>query len=182
MTSEKDDFCKISSRKRNAWFNKQTSRFIFCQKLPICKISCRISNTMYDILQEILQSYPLLMSRKFETHGCQWYGVKRIKSSFADKGNSGTRFGAPLLLPQVVLISSIKLISILFKDHQACLLFNSLNQHNFSLHSFICKAITLKLGLQYVPFSPDQSRFSGLVLVSRQLNYFVPVNEFVSEF
>ena len=25
-----------------------------------------------------------------------WYGVKRIKSIFADKGNSGTMFGVPL--------------------------------------------------------------------------------------
>ena len=52
------------------------------------------------------------MSQNFDTQGCQWYGVKRIKSIFADKGNCETRFEAPSsLLPQVVLISSMKPIS-----------------------------------------------------------------------
>ena len=39
---------------------------------------------MVDGLQEILQSHPFLMSRKFETQGRQWYGVERIKYIFAD--------------------------------------------------------------------------------------------------
>ena len=41
---------------------------------------------IFDILQEFLQRQPFLMSRNFETHGCQWYGVKRIKYIFVDKG------------------------------------------------------------------------------------------------
>ena len=48
------------------------------------------------ILQEILQSYPFLMSRNFETQCSQWHEVKRIKSIFADEGNSETEFKAPL--------------------------------------------------------------------------------------
>ena len=48
------------------------------------------------ILQEILQSDSLPMSRNFETQGCQWYGVNEIKYIFANKGNSGTRFRVPL--------------------------------------------------------------------------------------
>ena len=39
-------------------------------------------------MQEILLNHPSLMSRNFEMQGCQWYVVKRIKSTFADKGNS----------------------------------------------------------------------------------------------
>ena len=50
---------------------------------------------MVDDLQEILQSHPFLMTRNFETQGCQWYGVKQINSIFADKGNSAARFRAP---------------------------------------------------------------------------------------
>ena len=45
-----------------------------------------MGNAMFDILPEILQSPPFLMSRKLETQGGQWYGVKRIKSIFADRG------------------------------------------------------------------------------------------------
>ena len=37
-------------------------------------------------LQEILQRHPFLMFPKFEMKSCQWYGVKRIKSYFADTG------------------------------------------------------------------------------------------------
>ena len=73
-------------------FDNQTLRCLFCIKLTIYKISSRISNAMFDILQEILQSYPFLKSGNFKTQGCQWYGAKRIKSGFADKENSGTRF------------------------------------------------------------------------------------------
>ena len=50
-----------------------------------------------------------LMSGKFKTQGCLWYGVKGIKSIFADKEKSGTRFVAPVYcLKCCVLISSIK--------------------------------------------------------------------------
>ena len=49
---------------------------------------------MFKNLREILRSYPFLMSQKFETQYCQWCGVKGIKSIFADKANSETRFGA----------------------------------------------------------------------------------------
>ena len=58
------------------------------------QISCELGNAMFDILQEILPSHPFLMSQKLETQGCQLYGVKRIKSIFAVKGNNETRFGA----------------------------------------------------------------------------------------
>ena len=44
----------------------------------------------FDIVQEILHSHRLLMSQKFETLGCQWCGFNQF---FADKGNSGPRFG-----------------------------------------------------------------------------------------
>ena len=59
-----------------------------------------------------LQSHPFLMLQNFETHSCQWYSVKQIKSIFADEENRGTTFrGTSSLSHQVVLISSIKLIS-----------------------------------------------------------------------
>ena len=75
------------------------------------KISCRISQVMFDIviitfqqeiflshpfLREIFQSHSFLLSQKLETYGCQWYGVKRIKSIFAYKKNIEKRFKAPL--------------------------------------------------------------------------------------
>ena len=41
-----------------------------------------------------MHSHSFLMSPKFETQGCQWYGVKQINSIFADKRNSETRIGA----------------------------------------------------------------------------------------
>ena len=50
---------------------------------------------MIDGLKEILQSHSFLMSRNFETQGCQRYAIKQISSIFANKGNSGTRFWAP---------------------------------------------------------------------------------------
>ena len=31
---------------------------------------CKIRNAKFDILQEILESHPFLMSRKFELQGC----------------------------------------------------------------------------------------------------------------
>ena len=41
----------------------------------------------------ILQSHLFQLSQKFESLGCQSYGVKRFKSIFANKGNiSGTKF------------------------------------------------------------------------------------------
>ena len=80
----------------------------------LSKISSRICNAMIEhriayrtywistnehrdaIPQEILQSRLFLTSRNFETHGCQWYGVKQIKCFFADKGNCGPMFRATL--------------------------------------------------------------------------------------
>ena len=47
------------------------------------KISSRISNVMFNNQQELFNSHPFLMSLKFETKGCQWYQVKRIKSIYA---------------------------------------------------------------------------------------------------
>ena len=52
------------------------------------------------------------MSRNFETQGCKWYGVERIKSNFADKGNSGTRFGKPFITSNCSpFINTVKPIS-----------------------------------------------------------------------
>ena len=50
-----------------AMFNDRTSRFLICKKLPIYKTFSRVNNTMFDNLQEILQSHSFLMSRKFKT-------------------------------------------------------------------------------------------------------------------
>ena len=58
---------------------------LFHREIADRLISCRISNVMFSNLQEILQSHQFVMSRKFEMKGCQWYGVKRIKSTFADR-------------------------------------------------------------------------------------------------
>ena len=58
-----------------------------------CSIS---SNIALLIMQEILQSHFFLMSRKFKTQNCQWFEVKQIKSIFAEKWDSETRFGAPV--------------------------------------------------------------------------------------
>ena len=66
-------------------FNNVTPRYSFDSKLPMYEISCRLRNAMFDILQEILQSRPFLMSQNFEMQGCQLYGVKRIKSVFVDR-------------------------------------------------------------------------------------------------
>ena len=52
-----------------------------------------VINAMVDILERILQSHIFFIPQNFKTLGCQWYAVKRIESIFADKGNSGTRFG-----------------------------------------------------------------------------------------
>ena len=69
----------------------------FCKNfLQIKQLDVRYSNIALLILLEVLQSHPFLMSRKFETQGCQWYKIKRTKSSFVDKGNGETRFEAPL--------------------------------------------------------------------------------------
>ena len=54
-----------------------------------------VQNTTFGILQEILRSHPFLTSRKFKAQGCKWYGNKRIKYIFANKGNCGARLGAP---------------------------------------------------------------------------------------
>ena len=55
---------------------------------------------MFDILQEILQSYLFPVSQKFKMLSCQWYRIKQIKSIFGDKGNRA------LLLRKIVLITS----------------------------------------------------------------------------
>ena len=52
-------------------FDNLISIRLFYKKLPVYKISCRISNAMFDILQEILKSHSFLKSRKFKTQVCQ---------------------------------------------------------------------------------------------------------------
>ena len=93
----------------------RVSKFRDIRKGWLCKISRRISDALLIVreianlqnflqnkernvrynLQKILQSHFFLMPR-IETQDCQGYGVKRIKSNFADKGNNGTRFGTSL--------------------------------------------------------------------------------------
>ena len=51
------------------------------------------------------------MSQKYEDQSCQWYGVKRIKSYFGRIRKLQKKVWSTSLLPQVVLISSIKPIS-----------------------------------------------------------------------
>ena len=88
VTSEKDDLAKILAE-------YQTSRYLFCEKW-----------------KRNIKSLPFLMPPKFKTQGCQSYGVKRIKSIFADKWNNvGEQGLGTSLLPQVVFISSMKPIT-----------------------------------------------------------------------
>ena len=49
-----------------------SSPSVLDKKLPINKISSRISKAILDLLQEIFQSHSFLMSQNFETLGCQW--------------------------------------------------------------------------------------------------------------
>ena len=53
---------------------------------------------MFGIVKDVIsRSHAILMSQNFEMQNRQcWYEDKRIKYIFADKGNSGTRLGAPL--------------------------------------------------------------------------------------
>ena len=57
-------------------------------------VDVKNSQSVWFILQDILQSHPFLMPRNFEMQGCQWYGVKRIQSISEGKGNSWPRFRA----------------------------------------------------------------------------------------
>ena len=62
---------------------------------------------MFNILQEVQRSHPILVSRKFKMPGCLWYGVKRTKSIVYMQ----LRGIVEAFFPQVVLISSLKTIS-----------------------------------------------------------------------
>ena len=64
--------------------------------LEVIKRCLKPCSTASFICEIILESYLLLMSRNFETQGCHWYKIKRIKFILADSGNSGKRFGASL--------------------------------------------------------------------------------------
>ena len=52
-----------------------------------------------------------VMSEICEMQSCQWYGVKRITTRFREQGDTRKRVLGTFLLLQVVLTSSIKLIS-----------------------------------------------------------------------
>ena len=67
----------------------------------------KVSNAMLDILQEILQSHPFLISRNFETQSCQLYGVKQLNLFAQIKGIVEQAWDISLL-PKVILISFIK--------------------------------------------------------------------------
>ena len=60
--------------------------------------------------QEILQSHLFLMSRNFDMQGCQWYLVKRIKSTIAVQ-EIVRKVCSISLLSQAIFISSMKPIS-----------------------------------------------------------------------
>ena len=49
---------------------------------------CTKRNAVFDILQDIVQSHPLLMSQKFETQGCEWYGAE-METVRVDQHRSG---------------------------------------------------------------------------------------------
>ena len=89
----KEWLCKTSCRMSNPKFDDHHSKFTWCS-------TSSIGNAMFvyrvAILHEILQSHPFLISQNFETQGCQMCEVERIKSIFAVKWNSGTRYGVPL--------------------------------------------------------------------------------------
>ena len=80
----------------NFLHNIKQAVIYFTQKLPLWKLSRRINNVIFNILQEMFQSYSFLKSQKFQIQSCQWYGVKRIEYIFVDKGICGTRFWAPV--------------------------------------------------------------------------------------
>ena len=65
--------------------NPAFQNFLSSEKNSFEIFFAEISNIALLIRQEILQSHPFLMSRKFERQGCQWYEVKRIKTIFAVK-------------------------------------------------------------------------------------------------
>ena len=73
-----------------SWHQKRMTLPNFLQNK---QSNVQLSNIALLILQKTLQSHAFLMSR---TQNCQLYGVKQIKSIFAEKRDSGTRFGAPL--------------------------------------------------------------------------------------
>ena len=80
--------------------DSRTSSCLFCKKLLVWNSSFenRTSRCLLLILQEILLlSHHFLMTWKFKTQRCQWFGVKRIISIFADKGNRGTNLGNLLI-------------------------------------------------------------------------------------
>ena len=70
--------------------------FVTSEKDDFAKFIAEQGMRRLIVLQETLLSHPSLMLPNFETQDCQWCGVKRIKLFFADKRNSGTRFGAHL--------------------------------------------------------------------------------------
>ena len=63
---------------------------------------------MFDILREILQSYPFLMSQNFKTQGCQWYEVLRLKPIFADKENSELGLGCLCIISSIFKKTDLK--------------------------------------------------------------------------
>ena len=60
---------------------------------------------MFDILQELLQSHPFLMSPTFETQDCQWCETNMIKSAVSQIRRIVEQSLGRLKVPQVVLIS-----------------------------------------------------------------------------
>ena len=70
-------------------YNPGISNFGDIRKRCLCKSFCGISNTMFDypeshswFQKEVLRNHSFWLSQNFEMLGCQWFGVKRIKSIF----------------------------------------------------------------------------------------------------
>ena len=70
----------------------------YTARLPICKIRNAILIVEHRVVYSARNFAKPSFSnvRNFETQVCEWYGIKRIKFIFVDKGNSETRFEPPL--------------------------------------------------------------------------------------
>ena len=79
----KGRLAKLIHRVKNMIFdNNRTLWCLFCKKLPICNIFCKIRKAIFDILQEILKSCSFFMSQKFKMQSCQCLGVKNRLNLF----------------------------------------------------------------------------------------------------
>ena len=78
--------------------------------MPVDSKAHRVRSTLDAIVEHCVDysarnftKWSFVMSLNFETLSCQWFGVKRIKCIFADKGNSLIRFGYPVITSILIL-------------------------------------------------------------------------------